>query len=188
MSDEPRVPIDERGGRLFPRGTIYYSRTARGFLEAGAEGEGVLPLGRVSGNVNYYTAPNGVSRLRDQTGVFIPTGVFLPGANTNFGVGTIRITEEVVIGDAYAVRVQNNQQMVERQTLLMPDGTVKVIEINHGIGKRFDDLKQGKQWYRKMKEALGDQYGGETSRELHAFIMQDRIILRTNLGPVQGGF
>ena len=188
MSEEPRVPIDERGGKLFPVGTVYYSRNTHGFLAAGREGEGALPLSGVSGRVRYSIASNGVTRFRDETGVFIPTGFALNRAHTNFGSGAIRIQEERYTGDPRGVRPPGDSQFVERQTILLPDGTIKVIEINHGIGQRFDDAKQGKQWWRKMKEALGDEGKKKTSGQMHAFVVQDEIIIRTNLGPAaQGG-
>ncbi len=188
MSQEPRVPIDERGNKLFPTGTVYYSRNAHGFLAAGRQDEGVLPLSGVSGRVKYSLSKSGVMRFRDETGVFIPTGFALNRARTNFGTGRINVQDERFEGDPRGVRPPGDSQFVERQTILMPDGTVKVIEVNHGIGQRFDDTKQGKQWWRKMKEALGDEGKKKTSTQMHAMIVQDEILIRTNLGPVaQGG-
>lgn len=183
MSEEPRVPIDERGGKLFRVGTVYYSNVNRGFMSAGFESEGTLPLSAVSGRVSYTTLKDGIARFRDETGVFVTTKVFKVTQGTNFGSGTIQIQDEKFYGDPRGIRPPLDSQFVERQTILMPNGKVRVVEINHGIGQKYDEMRQGKQWWRKMRDALGDEGQNIGSRQMHAFVVGHEVIIRSNLGP-----
>lgn len=187
MIDVPRVPIDERGGKLFPEGTVYYSQRDRGFYAAGRQDEGFLPLSAVSGRVSYSQSASGIVRFRDETGVFIKTATFRLNTGTNFNAGTLQIMESKYEGDPRGVPIGPDSQWVERQTILMPDGKVKVIEINHGIGNKYDEVKQGKQWWRKMKDALGEDGSKITSSQMHAFVQSQEVILRTNMGPLGPG-
>lgn len=187
MIDYPKVPIAERGGRLYPEGTVYYSRQNQGFLAAGRESEGFLPLSAISGRVSYASGSTGIMRMRDETGVFLPTSSFLASTTLTFGHGTLSIQDTKAIGDPTGLRPGGDSQWVERFTLLMPDGKVKVVEVNHGIGKAYDETKQGKQWWRKMKEALGEDGKKIGSGEMKPFIQSSEVIKRTNLGPLGQG-
>ena len=183
-----RVPIDERGGKRYLPGTVYYSKREGGFLAAGSEHEGVLPIGSVSGRLSYSIDKYGVARFRDETGVFVKTGVFIRSAGTHFRTGLLDIRDFPVTGDPRGQKPGPDAQFVERITVLMPDGKVKVIEVNHGIGTAYNENKQSKQWYRKMKEALGEEGDRLTTRQMQAFVNKHEVILRKNLGPIgQGG-
>lgn len=187
MSDQPRVPITERGGKTFPFGTVYYSREQNAFLAAGREGEGPLSVGEVSGRVSYSVSNTGVARFRDETGQFIRTGSFLASSGVQFGHGLINI-HEVKSHPDIGTPAGPDSQWVERTTLLLPNGKVKVVEINHGIGGDFEPQKQGKQWWRKVRDALTEEgKKAPTYNEVKAAIQSRETLLRINLGPLGQG-
>lgn len=180
------VEVGERGGKRYPPGTVYYSKEAGGFLAAGAEEEGVLSLSQVSGRVTYSIDSKGVARFRDETGVFVKTSIFLRSAGTQFHSGLIEIQEYAVSGNPVGQNPGLDGQFVERITILKENGQVEVVEINHGIGNTFNTERQGKQWWRKMREALGEEGKKLTSSEMQAFVVTREVILRENLGPAGG--
>lgn len=188
MSQIPRVPIPERGGRSFEAGTVYYSRTDKAFYAAGSEEEGPLSIGQVSNRISYNVSGTGVARFRDETGQFIPTGVFRASSGTQFGHGLLNI-HEVKSRPDIGTPSGPDGQFVERTTLLLPNGKVKVVEINHGIDSEFDPQKQAKQWWRKVKQALEEETGERvTYNEVKAAIQSREVLFRLNLGPLgQGG-
>jgi hypothetical protein len=187
MSQNPVVPIPERGGKSYQFGTVYYSRTDKAFYAAGRENEGPLSVGQVSSRVTYFTSSNGVARFRDETGVFIPTGVFRASAGTKFGSQFLNVTEAKARPEI-GTPSGPDAQFVERFTLLMPDGKVKVVEVNHGIDGEYDPQRQSKQWWRKMREAIEEETGEKpTYNEVLGVIQSREVIARFNLGPAAQG-
>jgi hypothetical protein len=198
MSSIPRVPIPDRGGNEYAEGTVYYSRTDKVFYAAGRESEGPLSVNQVSGKVFATVSDTGVARYRDQTGTFIPTGVFRPTSGVTFGSGFLQV-HEVISHPDIGTPAPPDGQWVERVEILIPqepqkrpDGSiyfppdkVKVIEVNHGIGNDFDPQTQSKQWWRKVKTALEEETGTKASyNEVKAAIQSRATILRLNLGPI----
>ena len=178
-----RQPIEERGGRTFKLGTIYWSARNQAFMQNGQEHLGPVPIDRVSGRVSWTITTRGRFALRDETGQFIPSGSVFTSSGTSFGRGTKFIQSEVVTGQEQTVRVGADSQIIERIYIQGPDGKVQIKEIFHGLGKDFSAERQGKQWFRKVgAEGLGLQAGKFTTAEIQGFVIAREVVLETNVG------
>jgi hypothetical protein len=163
---------------------VYYSANENAFLAAGREDEGPLTTDQVSGRISYSVSSTGVARFRDETGVFIRTSSFRGSAGVRFGFGGLNVTEVPAHPDI-GLEAGDDQQWVERTTILTPNGKVKVVETKHGIGGPYDPEAQAKQWWRKASQAVEEETGERpTYNELKAMIQSREVLLWVNLGPL----
>lgn len=178
-----RVPIPGRGQRLFRAGTVYWNAKERAFFRAGFEAEGPLPIDQVSGKLSWQIVARSRTQFRDQTGAFVSENVFLSGSGVDFGLRAVRIRETLIGLPEGGVRPGPDAQFVERITVLGRDGRVHVVNINHGLNNRWDETRQAKQWWRKMRDATSDEEGQLSYDELRGSVLFKQYIHQENLGP-----
>jgi hypothetical protein len=188
--DIERVSIEERGGRRYPVGTIYYSKKEQAFLRAGSEELGPLSVGEVSGHVTWEFSKLGDWRFRDETGVYFPLSSFHVDIGLNFSSRFLKTQEEFLESMPWGEKAGPQSEYIERFLVTGEDGRLHVVEVSHGIGGEFDPQAQGKQWWRKMAEAFEEatrDMSPAEKKEFYRFLMQNimhyQVILRTNLGP-----
>ncbi|MCP4208155.1 MAG: hypothetical protein GY767_14040 [Shimia sp.] len=174
-----RVPVEERGGRRYQIGTLYYSKRNNAFLEAGREGQGPVPTDAVSGRIRWRQRADLGFNLRDETGQFISSQAPFTSAGTQFGRREFLVETKDITGFEKQTQVGPDSQIVERFYILGDDNRIYIEEVYHGVGNEFSIQRTGKQFFRNVGGRVGAFPGQMTSPELRRFIMRTEVVLET---------
>lgn len=122
------------------------------------------------------------------------TGWVRDSFGRNVGVGNLRIPQGGIarvyktvdvrygrlVADPSRLTPGNNQEIVERVTMINRDGTLRTVETSWGLGKRYDPSQYTKRWASEAADAAGVRIGDRGAYEkMKGAVLQKEYIVKT---------